>query len=117
VALTRARRGLVVVGHTATLSGERHTWARWLAWAEGEGAFLRDWERILAALGSADPDAAPRDPGRRKKQRARSDRVGKDAAAARQGRALERADQAPQPPPKRRKKRKQFLAAAGGIVQ
>merc|ERR1719356_2045 len=36
VTITRARRGLIVVGDTATLRGDA-TWARWLDWAQELG--------------------------------------------------------------------------------
>lgn len=105
VALTRARRGLVVVGHTATLTGERNTWARWLAWAEGKGVYMRDWQRVLAA--GAEAALTPRDSSRRKagKQQPRKERRRKDGAA--EGRGPERSDQAAKPPRKRRKEPKQ----------
>ena len=38
VAFTRARRGLIVLGHVTTLEADTHTWARWLAWARAAGA-------------------------------------------------------------------------------
>lgn len=34
VAMTRARRGLLVVCHPATLARERRTWLPWLHWAQ-----------------------------------------------------------------------------------
>ncbi|KAG5189006.1 P-loop containing nucleoside triphosphate hydrolase protein [Tribonema minus] len=37
VALTRAQRGLVVVGHGATLSSESRSWRPWLLWAYDMG--------------------------------------------------------------------------------
>lgn len=37
VMLTRAKRGLVVVGHHRTLSAESQFWQPWLRWAEGAG--------------------------------------------------------------------------------
>jgi hypothetical protein len=37
VMLTRAKRGLVVVGHHRTLSSETQFWQPWLRWAEGAG--------------------------------------------------------------------------------
>ena len=37
VAFTRARRGLIVIGHPPTLQREPGTWAPWLAWARAHG--------------------------------------------------------------------------------
>lgn len=48
VALTRARRGLVVVGDAATL-GHDPVWRAWLAWARREGV-------VVAAAGRSDQD-------------------------------------------------------------
>ncbi|KAG2453966.1 hypothetical protein HYH02_001012 [Chlamydomonas schloesseri] len=39
VAITRAKRGLVVVGNPDTLMNDR-LWARWLRWVEGQGCVL-----------------------------------------------------------------------------
>ena len=55
VMLTRARRGLVVLGCAATL---RHDalWAEWLGWCEAEGVVLdtRQWRRtVWAAMQAA----------------------------------------------------------------
>mgnify|MGYP002825354506 CR=1 FL=1 len=56
VMLTRARRGLVVLGCAATL---RHDalWAEWLGWCEAEGVVLdaRQWRRIVWAAMQAAP--------------------------------------------------------------
>jgi len=40
VSLTRAKRGLVVVGHPPTLGQEIGTWARWLGWARAHGLVI-----------------------------------------------------------------------------
>ena len=40
VSLTRARCGLIVVGHAPTLELEPKTWARWLGWARTEGLIV-----------------------------------------------------------------------------
>jgi hypothetical protein len=40
VMLTRAKRGLVVVGNHDTLSREQKVWGRWLAWAHSAGAMM-----------------------------------------------------------------------------
>jgi hypothetical protein len=53
VAVTRARRGLVVVGDPDTLRGDR-TWRQWLAWAERAGCVMpRDSIDALRAAGEA----------------------------------------------------------------
>merc|ERR1712205_130952 len=36
VAMTRARRGLIVVGHAATLARDTHAWGPWLRWIRDE---------------------------------------------------------------------------------
>jgi len=36
VAMTRARRGLVVLGNRSTLSSD-NTWARWVVWMDKKG--------------------------------------------------------------------------------
>ncbi|KXZ45751.1 hypothetical protein GPECTOR_51g737 [Gonium pectorale] len=48
VAITRAKRGLVVVGNPDTLSTDR-LWTRWLRWVESRGCVME--ERWDAALG------------------------------------------------------------------
>jgi superfamily I DNA and/or RNA helicase len=40
VMLTRAKRGLIVVGSRETLVNERETWRRWLTWANANGCIL-----------------------------------------------------------------------------
>ena len=40
VSLTRARRGLIVVGNAQTLENEPRTWARWLCWARAAGVVV-----------------------------------------------------------------------------
>ena len=51
VAITRAKRGLVVVGDAATLRGDA-TWSRWLDWAGREGALMGPGaERKLTSAG------------------------------------------------------------------
>lgn len=55
VAITRAKRGLVVIGNAATLSSDP-TWARWLDWATAKGCRLGAKESadlLSAARGSA----------------------------------------------------------------
>ena len=37
VAFTRAKRGLIVIGHPPTLEREAGTWAPWLRWARSNG--------------------------------------------------------------------------------
>lgn len=49
VALTRARRGLVVFGSASTLSADP-TWAAWLAWVRQRGLVL-DGEALLRSVG------------------------------------------------------------------
>jgi regulator of nonsense transcripts 1 len=44
VAITRARRGLVVVGHRSTLSSDAN-WNAWLQWVHAAGAILPPEER------------------------------------------------------------------------
>ena len=40
VAFTRARVGLIVIGHPPTLQREPGTWAPWLAWARAHGLVM-----------------------------------------------------------------------------
>jgi len=47
VAITRARRGLIVVGNPDTLQSDR-TWAAWLRWARQNGAWLTTWNAGLS---------------------------------------------------------------------
>ena len=42
VALTRARRGLVVIGSRSTLQQEHTTWRKWLKWVDQHGV-AQDW--------------------------------------------------------------------------
>ena len=42
VALTRPRRGLIIVGDEHTLTVTKTIWAKWLAWAK-QNSFYRDW--------------------------------------------------------------------------
>lgn len=60
VAITRAKRGLVVVGNPATLKNDP-VWRRWLAWVEKHGCVLPSNEaRALAfAAASLGPGGAP----------------------------------------------------------
>ena len=41
VAITRARRGLIIVGHEPTLRNDR-TWDAWLTWAHNEHVIAYD---------------------------------------------------------------------------
>ena len=52
VAITRARRGLVVVGQRRTLAADGH-WAAWLAWVDGERLAVggRALDALLALAG------------------------------------------------------------------
>jgi hypothetical protein len=56
VAITRARRGLIVVGDARTL-GRDPTWAAWLAWARRAGAFVGGGGGAAAAAAAAAPAA------------------------------------------------------------
>ena len=40
VTLTRARRGVIVVGHASTLSRDRRTWGPWVQWVQKSGLTL-----------------------------------------------------------------------------
>ncbi|CEG00009.1 P-loop containing nucleoside triphosphate hydrolase [Ostreococcus tauri] len=40
VTLTRARRGVIVVGHASTLSKDRRTWGPWVRWVRNAGLTL-----------------------------------------------------------------------------
>ena len=40
VAITRARRGLVIVGHGSTLAASGGSWAAYLAWLAANGAIV-----------------------------------------------------------------------------
>jgi hypothetical protein len=50
VMLTRARRGLIIVGHLRTLRGEPEVWGPWLSWAGENG--------LICGLSATDADAA-----------------------------------------------------------
>jgi len=50
VMLTRARRGLIIVGHLRTLRGEPEVWGPWLTWAGENG--------LICGLSATDADAA-----------------------------------------------------------
>jgi hypothetical protein len=52
VMLTRARRGLIVVGHMSTLKREPEVWNPWLQWAGGSG--------LICGLAATDSEAANR---------------------------------------------------------
>ncbi|CAG9464879.1 unnamed protein product [Pedinophyceae sp. YPF-701] len=69
VAVTRARRGLVVVGSADTLCSDRH-WARWLQWADRKGLCV-DSQVVYDALERAGID--PPRPGPRGDRRPRGD--------------------------------------------
>mmetsp|Transcript_28138 Transcript_28138/g.46029 ORF Transcript_28138/g.46029 Transcript_28138/m.46029 type:complete len:895 (-) Transcript_28138:110-2794(-) len=56
VAITRARRGLVVIGDSQTLNSDP-AWKEWLEWLEKQGAFTT-LENFVAHTGNA--DVAPR---------------------------------------------------------
>ena len=61
VMLTRARRGLVVVGHAATLAGEGASWGTWMGWATDAGVIAGALPRCSvtsAALTAVDWDEA-----------------------------------------------------------
>jgi len=68
VMLTRARRGLVVVGDPTTLVASTH-WADWLAWVEAQQAVLECTPSLNGAFGAPWPVAGwrmpPRPPRRR----------------------------------------------------
>jgi len=40
VTLTRARRGVIVVGHASTLARDRRTWGPWVQWVQKSGLTL-----------------------------------------------------------------------------
>merc|ERR1712188_223388 len=44
VMITRARRGLIVIGNTDTLRSDP-TWGKWLDWADEQGLIMRKPER------------------------------------------------------------------------
>jgi superfamily I DNA and/or RNA helicase len=48
VAITRARRGLLVLGHRATLRND-HNWAAWLDWVAAQRQTGREAEAAAAA--------------------------------------------------------------------
>ena len=50
VMLTRARRGLIIVGHLRTLRGEPEVWGPWLTWAGENG--------LICGLSATNADAA-----------------------------------------------------------
>ena len=52
VSLTRARHGLIVVGHAQTLQADQ-TWGEYLRWARGRSLVLDDWQTALKAEGNA----------------------------------------------------------------
>ena len=52
VMLTRARRGLIVVGHHATLRRDATVWGPWLAWASENG--------LVCGVAATDADSAAR---------------------------------------------------------
>jgi hypothetical protein len=52
VMLTRARRGLIVVGHHNTLRRDNEVWGPWLAWASENG--------LVCGVAATDADSAAR---------------------------------------------------------
>jgi len=63
VALTRARRGLVVVGDARTLARGDPTWRAWLAWARREGVLLGAPDEVARFVGRATGDEGGRERG------------------------------------------------------
>lgn len=63
VTLTRARRGVIVVGHASTLSKDRRTWGPWVRWVRNAGLALgvKGRREDMAAVRAieADVNAAP----------------------------------------------------------
>ncbi|CEM34455.1 unnamed protein product [Vitrella brassicaformis CCMP3155] len=49
VAITRARRGIIVVGHRDTLSKRDTMWRRWVEWVAGSGGAVH-WENIRSSF-------------------------------------------------------------------
>ena len=61
VTLTRARRGLIVLGHPATLSADKETWGPWIQWCLDCGLWLgraAQSAEARAALARGDDAAA-----------------------------------------------------------
>merc|ERR1711879_1062938 len=61
VMVTRARRGLIVVGNADTLRADP-TWSRWLDWAEGEslvvGGAISKPRQLRVSLATARPESS-----------------------------------------------------------
>jgi superfamily I DNA and/or RNA helicase len=58
VTLTRARRGVIVVGHASTLSRDRRTWGPWVRWVRHAGLALgvKGRREDIAAVRAIDAD-------------------------------------------------------------
>merc|ERR1719247_844413 len=80
--ITRARRGLIVIGNTDTLRSDP-TWGSWLDWADEQGLIITSSERPR-------PEATRRQPARQEKGAWLEDRTAEleEAAAMAQAKAL-----------------------------
>lgn len=61
VTLTRAKRGIIVIGHTATLCSDNNSWGAWLHWCCDHGLFMgnqaRSPDKAMALLAMHDAPA------------------------------------------------------------